>query len=187
MGPRDAETRGEEMTEEETESRRILADVIKENLPDTFTKLSVALLVWLFGTLVFLPAAHRIDPTRAPLICGLIVLIGFSLFLFSAVRGLMRLLDAASSFLAFEYKKRRQKPMFSLQQSKVGISCIVYVVVTIFIYALYWPLLRALHPSLAGLVFIPVFLWILWTIFRTIIALTARGETIATLAVEPLP
>lgn len=164
------------MTEEEKEARRILADVVKENLPGTFTKLSIAILVWLFGTLVFLPAAHRIDPTRTPLICGLIVLIGFSIFLFGAVGGLRRLLDATSSFLAGEYRKSRQKPMFSLQQSKVGINCILYVVVTIIIYALYWPLLRALHTSLAGLVFILVFLWISWTIFRTITTLTTRGE-----------
>lgn len=164
------------MIEEEKEARRILADVVKESLPGTFTKLSIALLVWLFGTLVFLPAAHRIDPTRIPLICSLIVLIGFSFFLFGAVGGLRRLLDVTSSFLACQYGKSRQKPMFSLQQSKVGINCILYVVVTIIAYALYWPLLRALHPSLAGLVFIPVFLWMLWIIFRTINALIARGE-----------
>jgi len=164
------------MIEEEKEARRILADVVKESLPGTFTKLSIALLVWLFGTLVFLPAAHRIDPTRAPLICSLIVLIGFSFFLFGTVGGLRRLLDAASSFLACHYGKSRQKPMFSLQQSKVGINCILYVVVTIIAYALYWPLLQVLHPSLAGLVFILVFLWMLWIIFRTINALIARGE-----------
>ena len=164
------------MTEEEKEAHSVFADVFKENLPSTFTKISIALLVWLFGTLVFLPAAHRIDPTRTPLICSLIVLIGFSFFLFGAVGGLRRLLDATSNFLACEYVKNRQKPMFSLQQSNIGISCILYVVVTIIAYALYWPLLRALHPSLAGLVFIPVFLWMLWIIFRTINALIARGE-----------
>jgi hypothetical protein len=164
------------MTEEKKGCSRTLADAVKENLPGTFTKLSTALLVWLFGTLVFLPAARGIDPTRTPLICSLIVLIGFSFFLFSSLGGLKCLLDASSNFLAGKYIKNRQKPMFSLQQSKIGMKCILYVVVTIIVYALYWPLLRALHPSLAGLVFIPVFLWMSWTIFRTISALIARTK-----------
>lgn len=146
----------------------------KEHLPNTLINLSTAAIIWLFGALVFLPAAYRIEPVGLPLFCSLILLIGFSIFIFRAVDGLRRLLDAASGVLAYEYRRRRKEVKFSVGQLKTAVRYIAYVVITLIIYALYWPLLGSIHPSLSGLVFIPVFLWISWVIFRTVTALTTR-------------
>lgn len=164
-----------EKEEEEAEARVRLADAVKEHLPSTFTSLSIAVLIWLFGVLVFLPAARRIEPIRVPLICSLIVLIGLSIFIFSAVGGLRRLLDTASGVIAYEYRRRRKEVKLSVEQLETAVRCIAYVVVTLIIYALYWPLLASIHPSLSGLAFIPIVLWILLAIFRTITTLTTRA------------
>ncbi|MCK4320159.1 hypothetical protein KAW11_00945, partial [Candidatus Bathyarchaeota archaeon] len=71
----------------ESEARARLADVVKEHLPNTFTNFSTAVLIWLFGVLVYLPLAHRIESIEVPLICGLTVLIGFSVFVFRGFDG----------------------------------------------------------------------------------------------------
>jgi len=159
--------------EGEPETRARLADAVNEHLPSTFTNLSTAVLIWLFGVLVYLPAARRIEPIEVPLICGLTVLIGFSVFVFRGFEGLRRLLDASSGVLAYEYKRRREKVKSSIEQLKTVARCIVYVVAVLIIYGLYSPLLAAIYPSLNGLVFIPVILWIFWMIFKAVTTLTA--------------
>ena len=58
---------------------------------------------------------------------------------------------------------------------KTVTRCIVYVVAVLIIYGLYSPLLAAINPSLSGLVFIPVILWIFWMIFKSVTTLTT-GE-----------
>ncbi len=159
----------------ESEARARLADVVKEHLPNTFTNFSTAVLIWLFGVLVYLPLAHRIESIEVPLICGLTVLIGFSVFVFRGFDGFRCLLDAGSDVLAYEYRRRRKKVKFSIDQLKTVTRCIVYVVAALIVYGLYSPLLAAIYPSLSGLVFIPVILWIFWMIFKSVTTLTT-GE-----------
>jgi len=163
------------MEKRESEAHARLADVMKEHLPNTFTNFSTAVLIWLFGVLVYLPLAHRIESIEVPLICGLTVLIGFSVFVFRGFDGFRRLLDAGSDVLAYEYRRRREKVKFSIDQLKTVARCIVYVVSVLIIYGLYSPLLATIYPSLSGLVFIPVILWIFWMIFKSVTTLTT-GE-----------
>lgn len=163
------------MEKGEAEARARLADAVKEHLPNAFTNLFTAVLIWLFGVLVYLPAARRIESIEVPLICGLTVLIGFSVCIFRGFDGFRRLLDAGSDVLAYEYRRRREKVKFSVDQLKTVARCIVYVVAVLIIYGLYSPLLVAIYPSLSGLVFIPVILWIFWMIFKAVTALTTGG------------
>ena len=84
----------------EKEARDKLSIIAREQLPNTLTNISTAVLIWLFGALVFLPAAYRIAPRELPLACSLILLTGFSIFVFRAFGGLRLLLDATSDVLA---------------------------------------------------------------------------------------
>lgn len=163
------------MEKGEAEARARLADAVKKHLPNAFTNLSTAVLIWLFGVLVYLPFAYRIESIEVPLICGLTVLIGFSVFVFRGFDGFKRLLDAGSDVLAYEYRRRREKVKFSVDQLKTVARCIVYVVAVLIVYGLYSPLLATVYPSLSGLVFIPVILWIFWMIFKAVTTLTTSG------------
>lgn len=144
---------------------------MREHLPDTLINLSAAVLVWLFGALAFLPAASRIAPEVLPLACALILLIGFSIFVFRAFGGLRVLLGAASNVLAYEYVRRRRTKT-PVERLKSVVRCIVYVAAVLILYALYSPFLATIHPSLASLVLIPIVLWVFLMLLR---ALTARS------------
>jgi hypothetical protein len=151
----------------EREARDKLISIAKEHLPSTVINLSTALLIWLFGVLVFLPAAYMIAPRELPLACGLILLIGFSIFVFKAFGGLRLLLEATSDVLAYEYMRRR-KTKIPIERLKTAVRCIIYVVVALILYALYSSFLAAIHPSLSGLVLITIVLWIFWMLFKTV-------------------
>ncbi len=151
----------------EREARDKLISTAREHLASTLINLSTAVLIWLFGALVFLPATHRIAPVGLPLACSLILLIGFSIFIFKAFSGLRSLLEPTSDVLAYEYIRRR-KTKIPIERLKIAVRCIIYVVITLFLYALYSPFLATIHPSLSGLVLIIIVLWIFWTLFKAV-------------------
>ena len=151
---------------EEAKARAELASAMREHLPNTLINLSVAALIWLFGALVFLPVASRISPEVLPLACALILLIGFSIFIFRAFGGLRVLLGAAAGVLAYEYLRRRTE--IPVERLRVVVRCIVYIVAVLIVYALYSPFLAAIHPSLAGLTLIPIVLWVFLMLLRAI-------------------
>ncbi|MFQ6081356.1 MAG: hypothetical protein ACE5OW_06790 [Candidatus Bathyarchaeia archaeon] len=150
----------------EREARAKLASTVREHLPDTMINLSAAALIWLFGALVFLPAAERITPEVLPLACALILLTAFSIFVFKAFGGLRLLVEAASDVLVYEYLQKKTE--ISVERLKVVVRCIVHVVAVLIVYALYSPFLAAIHPSLAGLTLIPIVLWVFLMLLRAI-------------------
>jgi len=151
----------------EREARNKLISIAREHLPSTVINLSTAVLIWLFGVLVFLPAAYRIVPRELPLACGLILLVGFSIFVFKAFGGLRLLLESTPDVLAYEYIRRR-KAKIPVERLTTVVRCIIYVVAALILYALYSPFLVAIHPSLSGLVLVTIVLWIFWTLFKTV-------------------
>lgn len=151
---------------EEAKVRAELASAVKEQLPKTLENLFTAALIWLFGVSVFLPAATRKAPLEAPLIIALIVLVAFSIFLFKAFGGLRLLLDAISDLTAYKYLRCKKETETPIERLRVITRCIVYIVAVLFLFTLYFPLLSAIHPSLAGLAFIPIVLWIFLKILK---------------------
>lgn len=151
----------------EREARNKLISIAREHLPSTVINLFTAVLIWLFGVLVFLPAAYTIAPRELPIACGLILLVGFSIFVFKAFSGLRLLLESAPDVLAYEYIRRR-KTKIPVERLRTMVRCIIYVVAALILYALYSPFLATIHPSLSGLALVTIVLWIFWTLFKTV-------------------
>lgn len=152
----------------EKEAREELQSISKEYLPNVVTNLFVAFLIWLFGVLVFLPAANQILPQRIPLAVSLVILIGFTIFVIRTINnGLPKLMNSASNVMAYDYINWR-KTQLSVEKLQPAIKSIFIAVALLTLYLLYSPLLITLHPSLNGLVLIPIVLWILWTTLKII-------------------
>lgn len=162
---------------EEARVRAELASALKRLLPDTLTNLLTAALIWLFGVLVYLPAAGRITPVGLPLACALILLAAFSVFIFKAFGGLRLLLEAASDILARRYMKWRKETEMPMERLRAMARCAVFIATALILYALYSPFLSAIHPSLAGLVLIPIVLWILLMLLRATTPEVQRGNS----------
>jgi hypothetical protein len=152
----------------EKEVKEEFQSVSNEHLPNVVTNLFVAFLIWLFGVLVFLPAANQIHPQRIPLAVSLVILIGFTIFVVRAINhGLPKLIDSASIVMTYDYKNWR-KSQLSIEKLHPTIKSICIAIALLTLYLLYSPLLITIHPSLNGLVLIPIVLWILWTILKNI-------------------
>jgi len=137
--------------------------VVGKILPEIAVNLSAALLIWLFGVLVFIPIALGIDPAGLLLPCSLIILLGFSFFLFRGSRGLRDVLDAASEVLAYKWARRRRS---RLEEVERKVRAALYSATILIFYLLYSPLLAGIHPSINGVAVILVILGVLSILFR---------------------
>lgn len=118
---------------------------------DAVVYLTASLLIWLFGALVFMPMASRIEPTRTPVICSLIILIPFSISLVKGYSGLGGLLDAAAEALTQEWMKSKAERRGSMEETRRRFRLLLELVALLVIFLLYSPLLSAIHPSLTGI------------------------------------
>ncbi len=141
---------------------------VKEYLPEIAVNLSTAALTWLFGVLVFLPIAARIDPVGLPMLISLIILSAFSLFLIKGSKGLGNVLNAASDVLAYEWTRRRKgsKEKNLMEKTKMRIKVALRSATIVIIYLLYSPLLVTIHPAINGIAVIITIMGILWTLLK---------------------
>ncbi len=115
-----------------------------------FYRVLSALLIWLFGVLVFIPIARTINP-QTTTICSTIILVTLTAFLYQSVPLLKRMIDLFSLFPAEKYG-----PRIGLDDkgSQLVFRYAFYILVVLLVYLLYSPLLTNLHVAIDGIVLI---------------------------------
>lgn len=154
--------RNERPIDEKTNSKPW--EVVWEYLPDTLINLTSATLIWLFGVLVYLPAASEIGLTGLGLLCSLIILLSFLFFLFKALKDMPRLLESTSTILAFKWLAIRKKKVVEkdVERSRNWILRGLYILSVVIGLLLLSPLLSGISLSLTGLAVITALLLITW-------------------------
>jgi len=138
--------------------------------PVTFHNFLAALLVWLFGVLVFIPIASSIN-WQTRLLCSLIVFVAFTIFMYRATLGFKKLIDAFSFFPARKYGLKRG---IDRENSLTLFRYTLYIIFTLIVYALYFPFLTSFHFAISGIVFIVILIWIFFLALRILSILSSK-------------
>lgn len=138
--------------------------------PDTFRNFLTALMVWLFGVLVFMPIASSLG-WRTGLSCSLIIFVTFTTFMYRATFGLKKLIDAFSLLPARRYGSKRGLPR---EDALTVFRYAFYIIFIFIIYVLYFPLLISFHFAIGGMVLIIVLIWILFLSLRILSILSPQ-------------
>ena len=147
-----------------------LARCLRAYGPVTFHSLLAALIIWLFGVLVFIPIASSIN-WQTELLCSLIIFMAFTIFMCRAVPNLKKLIDAFSVFPARKYGLKRG---MRYENSITLFRNSLYIISSLVIYALYFPLLMNVHPAISGIVSILILIWILFLTLEILIILLPK-------------
>jgi hypothetical protein len=147
--------------EEEVEN---LIKYLKTYGTKTFHNLLSALLIWLFGNLVFIPLANSLN-WQTRVFCSLLFFIVFTILILKALPGLKKLIAIFSIFPA---RKTGVKKGLSYENSLLLFRCIFHIISALILYLLYFPFLTGFHPSISGLVLILLLIWIFFLTFRII-------------------
>jgi hypothetical protein len=136
----------------------------------TFHNFLAALLVWLFGVLVFIPMANSLN-WQAGLLSSLIVFVVFTVFMYRAIPGFKKLIDAFSFFPARKYGLKRG---INLEDALTLFRYVFYIIFSLIVYALYFPFLTGFHFAVSGVVLIIVLIWIFFLALRILSILSSK-------------
>jgi hypothetical protein len=146
-----------------------LAERVRNTAPTTVHSLLAALLIWLFGVLVFIPMANS-SGWQAGLLCSLIITTALTFFMHRAALGFKRLID---TFSVIPARKYCAKWRISQEEASTIFRHTLYIVSGLLVYALYFPLLVGFHPAISGIVLIITLIWIFFLALRILLALSS--------------
>lgn len=138
--------------------------------PVTFHSFLAALLVWLFGVLVFIPLASSLN-WQTRLLCSLIVFVAFTTFMYRATIGFKKLIDAFSFFPARKYGLKRG---IDREDALTVFRYAFYIIFTLVVYVLYFPFLTGFHFAISGIVLIVIIIWIFFLALRILSILSSK-------------
>lgn len=158
------------MEAKQTEEINEFVQRLRTHGPVTFHNFLTALLVWLFGVLVFIPIASSIN-WQTRLLCSLIVFVTFTVFMYRATLGFKKLMDAFSFFPARKYGSKRG---IDQEEALNLFRYTFYIIFALVVYALYFPFLTSFHFAISGIVFIVIIVWILFLALRILSILSSK-------------
>jgi len=136
----------------------------------TLHNLLSALLIWLFGILVFVPLASSLS-WQAGAFCTLIFFVAFSILTLRALPNLNKLIKA---FSAFPARKISSKKGIGYDNSLTLSQNFLYIILATILYMLYFPFLVNFHPAVSGIVLILVLIWIFFLASRILLILLPK-------------
>jgi len=119
--------------------------------------LMIGLVVWIFSMAAFLPITTITSPDWGKLI-AIILTIDITYYLYKAKTNSKPLFKYLSNRLATNYLTWRKLDANNLPTVRRNIKKTLSIILTVLIYIMYRPLLYAISPILAGIVFIPLLL-----------------------------
>jgi len=147
-----------------------LAQCLRSHGPATFHNFLAALLIWLFGILVFMPLANSLN-WQTGLLCSLVIFTAFTIFMYQAILGFKKLIDAFSFLPA---KKYYLKWEIKREDALTLFRYTFYIALALIVYALYFPFLTGFHFAVSGIVLIVVLIWIFFLALRILSILSSR-------------
>ncbi len=124
--------------------------------------LLTAILIWLLGVNIYVPAAFEVEQTYLPMICSLTILVAFSFFIFKGARSFNLLLSSLLSLLLGICQRRGVKA--SPDNMRAVFKGLTSIITVLILYCFYQPLLMVISPTVEGLLFTFIILWILYTV-----------------------
>ncbi|MBC7091756.1 MAG: hypothetical protein H5T50_07630 [Nitrososphaeria archaeon] len=128
------------------------------------SNLLLALMIWLFGVLVFIPIAKTIG-ANVKLFIALIIFLPFTGLILQLFPKILELIDI---FSLFSIKKFRFLRGVKEGERFLVFKSIYTIIFAIVIYLLYFPLLISFHPAINGIAIIIVVLTVFFILVRVL-------------------
>jgi len=152
------------------ESREVLVGA----LPSITLGVVAAILLWLFGKLIFIPIAQGIEWFGYPLpqILTFIILVGLAIFLVRILVDVRRAVDALAGLAACEIGAPYDVTPAEVGHYKTALRSILNVIIVSLAFLLFSDYLALIHPALSGVVLIAIVVWAIFEIYRAVKAIS---------------
>jgi uncharacterized membrane protein len=152
------------------ESREALVGAV----PSIALGVIAAILLWLFGRLIFMPISQGIEWYGYPLpqILTFIILVGLAIFVFKILVDVRRAVDAMAGLAACEIGAPYDVTPEEVGHYRTALRGILYVIVVSLAFMLFSDYLALIHPALSGVVLIAIVAWAIFEIWRAVKAVS---------------
>ncbi|MFP4169568.1 MAG: hypothetical protein ACLFUV_00860 [Methanomassiliicoccales archaeon] len=143
----------------------------------TILSVGAAILIWIFGQLVFLPIAEGFSeeflgyPVHS--IVSFIIIIALAFIIFSVFVYVKRLSDASAGVMAYHFGKASgEKRVDSYKNYQNAISGILYVIVVVLAYLLFANYLAEIHAALPAILLLLIVIWSIFALWKSFVAIS---------------
>jgi sterol desaturase/sphingolipid hydroxylase (fatty acid hydroxylase superfamily) len=144
------------------------------SLPSITVGVIAAILLWLFGNLIFIPIAEGIEWFGYPLpqILTFIILVGLAVFVLRILVDVRRAVDALAGLAACEIGAPSDVTPTEVDHYKTAMRGILYVIIISLAFLLFSDYLARIHPALSGVALIAIVVWGIFEIWRAVKAVS---------------
>ena len=158
------------MPSRKKEKANEIVQCFRRHGPFTLHSFLVAPLIWLFGVLIFIPMANSIN-WQTGLFCSSVVLVAFTIFIYRAISGLKEIIDAFSVLPAKKYGLKRG---INYEDAITLFRCTFYIIPLLLFYALFFPLLMSIHPTINSIILILTLIWVFFFALKILSILSPK-------------
>lgn len=151
-------------------------------LPSITVGVVAAILLWLFGNLIFLPIAEGIEWFGYPLpqILTFVILIALAVFVLKILVDVRKAVDAFAGLVAVEIGAPTDVTRTEVEHYTTAMRGIFYIIVVSLAFLLFADYLAMIHPALSGLVLLAIVVWAIFQIWRAVKAISSEIKRYST-------
>ena len=136
-----------------------------------FLSIGAAILIWIFGELVFLPIAKGMSqqffgyPVHS--IISFIIAVTLAIIIFSVFMDIRRLIEGLAGVLAYQLgKASREADVEAYRNYRAMLNGIIYVIVVSLVYLLFARYLAEIHPAVPAVLLVLIVIWAVFALWK---------------------
>ena len=152
------------------------AKAVREVATRVILSIGAAILIWVFGTIIFLPIAKGMTqqflgyPVHS--ILSSIIVAAMAIFIFTVFVDIRRLTRGMSGLLAYQFGKAGgEVDVSNFDNYRNALDGILYIVVVSIAYLLFANYLAEIHPAIPAVLLILIVIWAIFAIWRSVKAI----------------
>lgn len=172
--PKAEEPRGEEKKIEEfgTEMYLESARALRQVGARVFLSIGAAILIWIFGEMVFLPIAKGMTqefmgyPVHS--IISLIIVIALAIIIFTVFIDIRRLTGGMAGVLAYHFGKASGEiSVETYKNYRTALDGVLYVIIVSLAYLLFANYLAEINPVIPAILLVLIVIWAVFALWRS--------------------
>jgi hypothetical protein len=151
-------------------------------LPSITVGVIAAILLWLFGNLIFIPIAEGIEWFGYPLpqILTFVILIALVAFVLKILVDVRKAVDALAGLAAVEIGAPTDVTQTEVEHYTTAMRGIFYIIIVSLAFLLFSSYLAMIHPALSGVVLLAIVVWAIFQIWRAVKAISSEIKRYST-------
>lgn len=143
-------------------------------LPSITVGVIAAILLWLFGNLIFIPIAEGIEWFGYPLpqILTFIILIALAVFVLKILVDVRKAIDALAGLAAVEIGAPADVTPTEVEHYTTAMRGLLYIIIVSLAFLLFSDYVARIHPALSGVILVAIVVWAIFEIWRAVKAVS---------------